>query len=75
MYATAKKTKWLYIGNESRLVQWAGSLARLESSFLAKSPANPLFPSASSIIRAQSMILRDNLLHETTNSLALVCHV
>ena len=26
---TARKTKWLYIGNESRLSQWAGSLARL----------------------------------------------
>ena len=29
MYVTARKTKWLYIGNESRLSQWAGSLARL----------------------------------------------
>jgi hypothetical protein len=29
MCATATKTKWLYTGKESRLVQWAGSLARL----------------------------------------------
>ena len=40
MYVTVKKTMWLYIENESRLVQWAGSLARLELSSVVKSPAN-----------------------------------
>ncbi len=29
MYFEVKKTNWLYIRSESRISQWAGSLARL----------------------------------------------
>ena len=64
MYATAKKTKWLYIGNESRLVQRAGSLARLGHPLDVRkvTGSNPVRPTKNFLFCKREPSLRENTL-------------